>query len=33
MPYLSRVAINGLRTTGLIEFLTQTAESLGERSD
>ena len=33
MPYLSRVAIDGLRTTGLIEFLTQTAESLRERSD
>jgi hypothetical protein len=33
LPYLSRVAIDGLRTTDLKGFLTQTAESLRARSE
>ena len=33
IPWLGRVAIDGLRTTDLKGFLMQTAQSLGERSE
>jgi len=33
LPYIGRVAIDGLRTTDLKGFLMQTAESLRARSE
>jgi hypothetical protein len=33
LPWVSRVAIDGLRTMDLKGFLMQTAQSMGERSE